>query len=225
MEDRNQPKEGCLANLNVTSTLPIVSHLGVGRQLLHCDAFFNQVATADEEIRKKEQKDAELDKKIQALRKKNEALIRRYQEIEEDKMNAEREGIAVTARSPKQDSLTITITKAPNEKRVVTECWRDTSPDSSDSEEDAEHMFTFRMGNQMQLAVTMDNNVKGKRVVSKKTDQDCHQITRDLSDFTLEETDNLFTYGRGRRMQIAITMEKVSPILVTFLKMYYTFWL
>ncbi|XP_075469502.1 uncharacterized protein LOC142502424 isoform X4 [Ascaphus truei] len=190
MEDRNQPKEGCLANLNVTSTLPIVSHLGVGRQLLHCDAFFNQVATADEEIRKKEQKDAELDKKIQALRKKNEALIRRYQE-----------------------------------KRVVTECWRDTSPDSSDSEEDAEHMFTFRMGNQMQLAVTMDNNVKGKRVVSKKTDQDCHQITRDLSDFTLEETDNLFTYGRGRRMQIAITMEKVSPILVTFLKMYYTFWL
>lgn len=33
----------------------------------------------DAVLRKKEQKDVELDKKILALRKKNEALIRRYQ--------------------------------------------------------------------------------------------------------------------------------------------------
>ncbi|XP_028921076.1 coiled-coil domain-containing protein 9 [Ornithorhynchus anatinus] len=51
-------------------------------------------ATLD--LRSKEEKDAELDKRIEALRKKNEALIRRYQEIEEDRKQAEREGIAVT---------------------------------------------------------------------------------------------------------------------------------
>lgn len=34
---------------------------------------------ADAMLRKKEQKDAELDRKIEALRKKNEALMKRYQ--------------------------------------------------------------------------------------------------------------------------------------------------
>ncbi|XP_071886369.1 coiled-coil domain-containing protein 9 isoform X2 [Anas platyrhynchos] len=49
------------------------------------------------DLRSKEEKDAELDKRIEALRKKNEALIRRYQEIEEDRRRAEQEGVAVTA--------------------------------------------------------------------------------------------------------------------------------
>ncbi|KAM6038261.1 coiled-coil domain-containing protein 9 isoform 2-T2 [Chlamydotis macqueenii] len=49
------------------------------------------------DLRSKEEKDAELDKRIEALRKKNEALIKRYQEIEEDRKKAEQEGIAVTA--------------------------------------------------------------------------------------------------------------------------------
>uniref|UniRef100_A0A8B9NB47 Coiled-coil domain containing 9 n=1 Tax=Accipiter nisus TaxID=211598 RepID=A0A8B9NB47_9AVES len=49
------------------------------------------------DLRSKEEKDAELDKRIEALRKKNEALIKRYQEIEEDWKKAEQEGIAVTA--------------------------------------------------------------------------------------------------------------------------------
>uniref|UniRef100_A0A8B9S5S2 Coiled-coil domain containing 9 n=1 Tax=Apteryx owenii TaxID=8824 RepID=A0A8B9S5S2_APTOW len=52
-------------------------------------------ATLD--LKSKEEKDAELDKRIEALRKKNEALIKRYQEIEEDRKKAEQEGIAVTA--------------------------------------------------------------------------------------------------------------------------------
>lgn len=38
---------------------------------------FSQSATLD--LKSKEEKDAELDKRIEALRRKNEALIRRYQ--------------------------------------------------------------------------------------------------------------------------------------------------
>ncbi|XP_072343326.1 uncharacterized protein [Scyliorhinus torazame] len=72
-------------------------------------------------LKTKEEKDAELDKKIEALRKKNEALMKRYQEIEEDKKKAELEGMAVTTRKNRPENLTITITKAPNEKRVVSE--------------------------------------------------------------------------------------------------------
>ncbi|NXU48787.1 CCD9B protein, partial [Turnix velox] len=120
----------------------------------------------------KEQKDVELDKKILALRKKNEALIRRYQEIEEDKKRAEQEGMAVTSRRPKQDGLTITITKAHNDKRIVSEKWGSPCPTSpgfaigseeDEEEEEADHMFTFRMGKRMQLAVTMDNKAKVSR--------------------------------------------------------------
>ncbi|XP_033928063.1 coiled-coil domain-containing protein 9 isoform X2 [Melopsittacus undulatus] len=48
------------------------------------------------DLRSKEEKDAELDRRIAALRRKNEAIIRRYQEIEEDRKKAEQEGVAVT---------------------------------------------------------------------------------------------------------------------------------
>ncbi|XP_059808379.1 titin homolog isoform X2 [Hypanus sabinus] len=72
-------------------------------------------------LKTKEEKDAELDKKIEALRKKNEALMKRYHEIEEDKKRAELEGMAVLTRKSRPESLTITITKSPNEKRVVSE--------------------------------------------------------------------------------------------------------
>lgn len=41
-------------------------------------------------------------------------VISVFQEIEEDKKRAEQEGMAVTSRRPKQDGLTITITKAHN---------------------------------------------------------------------------------------------------------------
>ncbi|XP_074423380.1 coiled-coil domain-containing protein 9-like isoform X2 [Larus michahellis] len=82
------------------------------------------------DLRSKEEKDAELDKRIEALRKKNEALIKRYQEIEEDRKKAEQEGIAVTAlrrvRPPEPkaerrwvDAGTLQVMFSPGEKRVV----------------------------------------------------------------------------------------------------------
>uniref|UniRef100_A0A8C8STH8 Coiled-coil domain containing 9 n=1 Tax=Pelusios castaneus TaxID=367368 RepID=A0A8C8STH8_9SAUR len=90
-------------------------------------------ATLD--LKSKEEKDAELDKRIEALRKKNEALIKRYQEIEEDRKKAEQEGIAVTGlrrlrhiedepdrkRVDKDLSITVQVALAPGEKRVVSD--------------------------------------------------------------------------------------------------------
>ncbi|XP_010225822.1 PREDICTED: uncharacterized protein C15orf52 homolog [Tinamus guttatus] len=194
----------------------------------------SDAAVDDAVLRKKEQKDVELDKKILALRKKNEALIRRYQEIEEDKKRAEQEGMAVTSRRPKQDGLTITITKAHNDlkdaitqtehygqdspallmdKRVVSEKWGSpcsTSPGldvgSEEEEEEADHMFTFRMGKRMQLAVTMDNKAKGKRIVSEKR-AECFTGPGRVPELSEEETNHLVAFRRGRRMQIAITMD------------------
>ncbi|NXJ92374.1 CCD9B protein, partial [Corythaixoides concolor] len=163
----------------------------------------------------KEQKDVELDKKILALRKKNEALIRRYQEIEEDKKRAEQEGMAVTSRRPKQDGLTITITKAHNDKRIVSEKWGSPCPTSpgfgigseeEEEEEEADHMFTFRMGKRMQLAVTMDNKAK----VSREEDSSYTAASR-LTKGLLSASHLSFLLSV--RMQIAITMdnkEKVS---------------
>ncbi|KAM6427814.1 coiled-coil domain-containing protein 9 isoform 2-T2 [Liasis olivaceus] len=52
--------------------------------------------SASLDLKSREEKDAELDKRIEALRRKNQALIKRYQEIEEDRRKAEREGVAVT---------------------------------------------------------------------------------------------------------------------------------
>ncbi|XP_041071125.1 coiled-coil domain-containing protein 9-like isoform X3 [Carcharodon carcharias] len=83
--------------------------------------YWHNDAAVDVILKTKEEKDAELDKKIEALRKKNEVLMKRYQEIEEDKKRAELEGMAVTTRKNRPENLTITITKAPNEKRVVSE--------------------------------------------------------------------------------------------------------
>ncbi|NXP25009.1 CCD9B protein, partial [Scytalopus superciliaris] len=167
----------------------------------------------------KEQKDVELDKKILALRKKNEALIRRYQEIEEDKKRAEQEGMAVTSRRPKQDGLTITITKAHNDKRVVSEKWASPCPvspgfgiGSEEEEEEADHMFTFRMGKRMQLAVTMDNKAKGKRIVSEKRAESFPGPGR-VPDLGEEDTDHLVAFRRGRRMQIAITMDNKEKVV------------
>ncbi|XP_052431895.1 coiled-coil domain-containing protein 9 isoform X1 [Carassius gibelio] len=86
------------------------------------------------DLKTKEEKDAELDKRIEALRKKNEALVKRYQEIQEDKKKAEQEGIAVTTtrkarphepeserRKTEKESFTVTVdlSKPAGEKRVV----------------------------------------------------------------------------------------------------------
>nr|XP_056707850.1 coiled-coil domain-containing protein 9B [Euleptes europaea] len=179
-------------------------------------------ATVDDAVlQKKEQKDVELDKKIIALRKKNEALMRRYQEIEEDRKRAEQEGMAVTSRRPRSDGLTITITKAHNEKRVVSEkrgssCSAASSfgigSEEEEDDEEADHLFTFRMGKRMQLAVTMDNKAKGKRIVSEKLGSQCLGSPGEAPDISEEEMDQLVAFRRGRRMQIAITMDNKSKV-------------
>ncbi|XP_064295813.1 LOW QUALITY PROTEIN: coiled-coil domain-containing protein 9 [Phalacrocorax carbo] len=76
------------------------------------------------DLRSKEEKDAELDKRIEALRKKNEALIKRYQEIEEDRKKAEQEGGGVTAvrraRPPDDEgpSVAAQVVPPPGERRA-----------------------------------------------------------------------------------------------------------
>uniref|UniRef100_A0AAY5L7B3 Coiled-coil domain containing 9 n=1 Tax=Esox lucius TaxID=8010 RepID=A0AAY5L7B3_ESOLU len=106
------------------------------------------------DLKTKEEKDAELDRRIEALRKKNEALVRRYQEIEEDKKKAEQEGIAVKTHPPRKArphdgppegdrrrtekenfTVTIDLSKPAGEKRVINE-WKKGPPRGRrDSEE------------------------------------------------------------------------------------------
>ncbi|KAJ7344858.1 hypothetical protein JRQ81_000808 [Phrynocephalus forsythii] len=183
----------------------------------------SDTAVDDAMLRKKEQKDVELDKKIMALRKKNEALMRRYQEIEEDRKRAEQEGMAVTSRRVRPDGLTITITKAHNvcpifqEKRIVNEKWGNApasllAAGSEEEEEEADHLFTFRMGKRVQLAVTMDNKTKGKRVVSEKRGSECLVSPGEAPDISEEEIEQLVAFRRGRRMQIAITVDNKGRV-------------
>ncbi|KAM9469671.1 coiled-coil domain-containing protein 9 isoform 3-T3 [Clarias gariepinus] len=99
------------------------------------------------DLKTKEEKDAELDRRIEALRKKNEALMKRHQEIEEDKKKAEQEGIAVTThrkprahepdsdrRKTEKENLTVTVdlSKASGENRVVND--RQSVPQQGDRE-------------------------------------------------------------------------------------------
>ncbi|GCB79763.1 hypothetical protein scyTo_0017953 [Scyliorhinus torazame] len=82
----------------------------------------------DPNLKTREEKDADLDRKIEALRKKNEALMKRHKEIEEDRRKAEEDGISVTNRKPRheaehdrkwseKDILTVTVdlSKSPSE--------------------------------------------------------------------------------------------------------------
>ncbi|XP_043536675.1 coiled-coil domain-containing protein 9 isoform X2 [Chiloscyllium plagiosum] len=60
--------------------------------------------TIDPDLKTREEKDAELDRRIEALRKKNQALMKRHQEIEEDRKKAEEDGISVTSRKQKHEA-------------------------------------------------------------------------------------------------------------------------
>ncbi|XP_056096497.1 coiled-coil domain-containing protein 9B [Rhinichthys klamathensis goyatoka] len=128
----------------------------------------------------KEHKDAELDKKIEALRKKNEALMKRYQEVEEDKKRAEQEVMSLHGKKGKLDDLSITINKSSNvscftpsqDQRVVTkrpgglregEPEKDCDPGSS--------VFSIGRGKRRQLLVTTPGNIKGKRVFGERKDR------------------------------------------------------
>ncbi|XP_075330685.1 coiled-coil domain-containing protein 9 [Odontesthes bonariensis] len=104
------------------------------------------------DLKTKEEKDAELDRRIEALRKKNEALVKRYQEIEEDKKKAEQEGIAVTTprkprphepetdrrRTEKENfTVTVDVSKPAGEKRVIND-WKPGTPRGRKTSEESE---------------------------------------------------------------------------------------
>ncbi|XP_073784119.1 coiled-coil domain-containing protein 9B isoform X2 [Danio rerio] len=121
---------------------------------------------------KKEHKDAELDKKIEALRKKNEALMKRYQEVEEDKKRAEQEEMSFHSRKGKPDDLTITINKSLCDERVVTQKVgglrdggqeKDCDPGSS--------VFSIGRGKRRQLLISTPGNIKGKKVFGERKDR------------------------------------------------------
>ncbi|KAK6304342.1 hypothetical protein J4Q44_G00249280 [Coregonus suidteri] len=126
---------------------------------------------------KKEQKDVELDKKIEALRRKNEALMKRYQEVEEDKKRAEEEGMALQSPKGNAGDLTITINKSTTEPRVVmTKPGTDGSPTPKGVQDPGERQAEGNLlgsgrGRRKQLLVTMAGNTKGKRVVSERLER------------------------------------------------------
>ncbi|KAM7157422.1 coiled-coil domain-containing protein 9B isoform 3-T3 [Molossus nigricans] len=131
---------------------------------------------AEPPVSRQEEKGAELDRRIVALRKKNQALLRRYQalpqEIQEDRRQAEQGGMAVTTPEVlRPDSLTITISQ---EKRVVSRNWTRSSlgPGAAnemlEDEEVEDHTDTFCLGERVELAVTMENKAEAKRIVSEK---------------------------------------------------------
>lgn len=58
---------------------PGLNGTGVGIGFSYCLSAVSLSQSAALDLKSKEEKDAELDKRIEALRRKNEALIRRYQ--------------------------------------------------------------------------------------------------------------------------------------------------
>ncbi|XP_029973513.1 coiled-coil domain-containing protein 9B [Salarias fasciatus] len=134
-------------------------------------------ASTDMMPKRDHERDLELDKKIQALRRKNEALMKRYKEVEEDKKRAEEEGMALQSRKGKADDLTITISKSTSDSRVVvTKPFSSGSPAGKGQQEagpdrggDGPPQDAGR-GHRKQLTVTMAGR-KGKRVVSEKSEK------------------------------------------------------
>ncbi|XP_054988483.1 coiled-coil domain-containing protein 9B [Sorex araneus] len=127
---------------------------------------------AESHLSKQQEKDAELDRRIAALRKKNQALLRRYQEIQEDQRLAEQGGTAGPPTEQLQpDGLTITVSQG---KRVVSRNWVRRLPgpgvaeDSLEDDEAAGPAGAFCLGERVELAVTMENKAKAKRIVSEK---------------------------------------------------------
>lgn len=125
----------------------------------------------------KKEKDVELDKKIEALRRKNEALMKRYQEVEEDKKRAEKEGMILQSPKGKAGDLTITINKSTSDPRVVmTKPGTGGSPTPKWVQELGEretegNLLGSGRGRRKQLLVTMAGNTKGKRVVSERLER------------------------------------------------------
>ncbi|XP_068437091.1 coiled-coil domain-containing protein 9B isoform X2 [Clinocottus analis] len=134
--------------------------------------------TSSDMLPKREQeRDLELDKRIEALRRKNEALMKRHKEVEEDRKRAEEEGMALQSHKSKAEDLTITISKSTCDSRVVvTKPFSGDSPSGKgqqeagpDKGEDAPPQSAGR-GHRKQLMVTMAGK-KGKRVVSERSER------------------------------------------------------
>ncbi|XP_016308812.1 uncharacterized protein C15orf52-like isoform X2 [Sinocyclocheilus anshuiensis] len=148
---------------------------------------------------KKEHKDAELDKKIEALRKKNEALMKRYQEVEEDKKRAEQEGMSLHSRKGKTDDLTITINKSSNDQRVVA---KRSGPgglrDGEQEKDPGSGVFSIGRGKRRQLLVTTSANIKGKRVFGERKDRNRPVSPARLKSCAEEELESNNTRGKQR---------------------------
>ncbi|KAM9571004.1 coiled-coil domain-containing protein 9B-like isoform 1-T1 [Salvelinus alpinus] len=161
--------------------LSTVGQVEVDIEYLHDESGYvvegSDYATSSDVMLKKEQKDVELDKKIEALRRKNEALMKRYQEVEEDKKRAEEEGMALQSPKGNAGDLTITINKSTTEPRVVMTkpgtCGSPTPKGVQDlGEREAEgNLLGSGRGRRKQLLVTMAGNTKGKRVVSERLER------------------------------------------------------
>nr|XP_058914996.1 coiled-coil domain-containing protein 9B isoform X3 [Kogia breviceps] len=94
---------------------------------------------AESPVSRQEEKDAELDRRIVALRKKNQALLRRYQ------------GKRVVSRNWARSAL------GPGAANEMLE-----------DEEAEPHAGAFCLGERVELAVTMENKAEAKRIVSEK---------------------------------------------------------
>ncbi|XP_072314288.1 coiled-coil domain-containing protein 9B [Eucyclogobius newberryi] len=134
-------------------------------------------STSDDLLPKRNHdKNLELDKKIEALRRKNAALMKRYQEVEEDKKKAEEEGMALQSRKGKADDLSITISKSANESRVVS-----TKPHNCGSDQERAGEGSSQSAVRVQrklLTVTMPAK-KGKRVVIEKSPEPSNGMSDD----------------------------------------------
>ncbi|XP_073921766.1 coiled-coil domain-containing protein 9B isoform X2 [Castor canadensis] len=114
------PSWGCCEQQPLSA--PSASSLGLEAGPVGAALSYRGPHRAESPVRRQEEKDAELDQRIVALRKKNQALLRRYQEIQEDRWQAEHGGMAVTTPGLLQpDSLTVTISQIPGAKRIVSE--------------------------------------------------------------------------------------------------------
>ncbi|XP_033981267.1 coiled-coil domain-containing protein 9B isoform X4 [Trematomus bernacchii] len=124
------------------------------------------------------ERDLELDRKIEALRRKNAALMKRHKEVEEDRKRAEEEGVMLQSRKGKAEDFTITISKTTNQdsRVVVKKPFSGGSPAGKGQEEAGPDMGEEgppqgpSRGHRKQLMVTMAGK-KGKRVVSERPEK------------------------------------------------------
>ncbi|KAM4541399.1 coiled-coil domain-containing protein 9B isoform 3-T3 [Fundulus diaphanus] len=159
------------------------------------------------------ERDLELDKKIEALRRKNEALMKRYKEVEEDRKKAEEEGMALQSRKGKADDLTITISKSTDESRVVVTKQLGSGPLAGTGQQEggAEGVGEGSCqepgrGTRKQLTVTMVGK-KGKRAVSERLEKRPGP-TDVKSPLDEGQTRRVESAGRGR--QPSKTMKRES---------------